>query len=188
MDRPPDYQPFYCEENVWRLCQDPRLAGTQGLVALITGHPEARRPTRCALFHQRLAARPGAAVLWDFHVVLFARAQEWLAWDLDSDLGAPLSAATYLQATFGDQASIPARWRPLLRLIEAGRYVAGLRSDRSHMRDQRGRWLQPPPPWPPPGGGSEHNLDRLLDPGDDLLGPVVELDGLRARLGPAPGG
>jgi hypothetical protein len=189
MERAPDYQPFYCEENVWRLCQHPRLAASQGLVALITGQPQAQRPSRCALFHQRLAAHPGAAVLWDFHVVLFARApeQEWQAWDLDSDLGAPLPAAAYLAATFGDQASLPQRWRPVVRLIEAARYVAGLRSDRSHMRDRYGRWLQPPPPWPPPGGGGEHNLDRLLDPADGLLGPVADLDGLRGRLGLGPG-
>lgn len=189
MAAPLPYHPFYCEENMWRLCQEPLLAGSERLVCIITGHPSTGDDTRCALFHQRLAARPGEAVLWDFHVVLFVRAagaagaESWQVWDPDSDLGTPVPAAAYLQATFGDQAALPAPLRPLLRLIEGERYVAELRSDRSHMRDRQGRWLQPPPPWPPPGGGIEHNLDRLLDPLDGLLGQVVELVGLRARLG-----
>jgi hypothetical protein len=180
--RPP-YQPFYCEENIWMLCQNPRLAGARGLVGIITGQNSPQRNSRCALFHQRLAEGPGEAVLWDFHVVLFVQEDAWQTWDLDSDLGAPVPADQYLQATFGDQAAVPAHVRPRVRLVEAGTYVTNLRSNRSHMRDRSGRYLQIPPGWPPPGGGIEHNLDRFLNPDEDFLGTVVDLAALRTRLG-----
>jgi hypothetical protein len=182
MERPPDYQPFYCEENVWRLCQDPRLEASERLVAVITGSGQGAAERRCAFYHQRLASAEGEPVLWDFHVVLLARVHGWQVWDLDSDLGAPVPAGQYLGATFGDQQLIPAPLRPRLRLIDAGTYVARLRSDRSHMRDPAGHFLQPPPPWPPPGWGRENNLAAFLDPDQPFLGEVVSLAGLRARL------
>ncbi len=182
MEPAPDYQPFYCEENVWRLCQDQRLGGAEALVAVITGAGRVGAERRCAFYHQRCAAAPGEPVLWDFHVVLLVRTRGWQVWDLDSGLGAPVAAGDYLAATFGDQQLIPAALRPRLRLIDAAAYVSQLRSDRSHMRDRAGRYLQPPPPWPPPGGGREHNLAAFLDPELPFLGEVVTLDGLRARL------
>ena len=182
----PSYQPFYCEENIWQLCQDPRLGASERLVGLITGPNGPQRSSRCAFWHQRLADSRGEAVLWDFHVVLFVRSAGWQVWDLDSDLGMPVAADAYLSATFGDQMTVATHLQPRIRLVGGEAYVAGLCSDRSHMRDGHGLFLQPPPPWPAPGGGRENNLARYLDPTDPALGVVVTLDGLRARLALPP--
>ncbi len=178
----PRYQPFYCEENIWQLCQDATLPVGAHLVAVITGSGRQQRQRRCALWHQRLAPHPGGALLWDYHVVLLADAGPWQVWDLDSDLGAPVAAAAYLAATFPGQEHLAPMLRPQFRLIQAAAYVAALRSDRSHMRTESGAYRQPPPSWPPPGGGGTHNLDRLLDPTDPFIGEVVDLPSLRIRL------
>ena len=46
----PAYQPYYCEENIWRLAQDPRCGDGERLVALITN-----RSGQFAMWHQRPA-------------------------------------------------------------------------------------------------------------------------------------
>ena len=153
MERAPDYQPYYCEENVWRLCQDPRLAAAERLVAVITGAGLLGAERRCLFFHQRCAGAPQEPVLWDFHVVLLACAGGWQVWDLDSDLGAPVAAADYLSATFGDQRLIPAALRPRLRLIDAATYVARLRSTVRTCAVPTGAFSTPRRPGRRPAGG-----------------------------------
>jgi hypothetical protein len=176
------YQPFYCEENVWRLCADPRVGDGERLVAWITGPagPDGRAGN-CALWHQRAAA-PGEPILWDYHTILLVRDAAWRVWDLDTDLGLPLAAEDYLAATFADQRLVPPRWRARFRVMYAGDYARTLASDRSHMRRPDGSWLRPPPEWAPPGDGGS-NVARFLDLTTPFIGEVVDLAGLRARLG-----
>lgn len=175
------YQPFYCEENIWHLCQDADVGPGERLVAVLGGQGGDGRPTRCALWHQR-AARPGEAILWDYHVVLLVRDRDWQVWDLDTDLGLPVAAETYLRLTFGDQRRMPPPWRPRFRVIPAEQYVATLCSDRAHMRARDGRYLRPPPAWDPPGVGAA-NLASFTDLAQPFIGEVTDLPGLRARLG-----
>jgi hypothetical protein len=173
-DQPFAHQPFWCEENVWRLCRHPRLAGRERLVAVICSESGAVRVGR-----QR-AARDGA-IDWDYHVMLFARAagESWQAWDLDSALGLPVAATDYLDASFAPP--IPAPLAARFRLIAGDDWLAAFSSDRAHMRAHGGGWLKPPPPWPAIVAG-EPNLMRLIDPRWRGLGEVVDLDGLRRRL------
>jgi hypothetical protein len=174
VSEPLDHQPFWCEENAWRLCRHARLAAREALVVVIASDGGAVR-----VRHQRAA--DGDAVDWDYHVIALARERgaAWEAWDLDTTLGCPLPALAYLDAAFAPP--IPAELAPRFRLIGAADYLARLSSDRSHMRARDGSWLQPPPPWPAIVQGPT-NLRQLIDPRWRGIGEVVDLDELRARL------
>ena len=172
------YQPFYCEENIWQLCRHAQPGPGERLVAVVTGYGG-----RCALWHQRTAEVAGDAVLWDYHVMLFAGGPHWQVWDLDTDLGLPVPAAAYLDATFPAGPRIPARFLPRFRLVDPADYRAHLRSDRSHMRGADGELTSPPPPWPPPGGGRDTNLARFISGDGTVVGEVMGMSGLRKRLG-----
>jgi hypothetical protein len=169
-----EHQPFWCEENIWRLCRHPRLTAREALVAVISSESGAVR-----VRHQRAAG--GDAVDWDYHVIAFARERgaAWEAWDLDSTFGCPAPARDYLDATFAPP--IPDELAPRFRFIAAADYLARFSSDRSHMRARDGSWLQPPPPWPAIVNGPT-NLRQLIDPQWRGLGEVLDLAQLRARL------
>jgi hypothetical protein len=98
------YQPYYCEENAWRICE------------ALTGTGEPRRPIAApddaailfvfsdapwvALHNQRVA-RPGHPTYWDYHVVATARIDgTWYAFDPDSRITPGVTLATYLSGTF----------------------------------------------------------------------------------------
>lgn len=158
------HHPFYCEENVWWLAQEPALI--DGSVLVITN---ARR--RVIMDHQRA----GRGIAWDYHVVL--RDGDRI-WDHEHDLGMPVGARAWLDASF--PIGVPPIYRPLFRVVPAREYVARFCSDRSHMR-AGGRWLEPPPPWPCIGEGPP-TLARFLDLTDPIAGTVVALEELRCAL------
>ena len=169
------YAAFYCEENVWWLAQDPRFAALARDVVLVTN---AQRSV--AVFAQRAGPGPDRGVVWDYHVVLVVRRPAGAEiWDLDCALGAPVPAATWLDASFAR--AVPRQLEPRFRVVRGDDFVATLSSDRSHMVRSDGRWRVPPPPWPCPSHGP-HNLDRFLDLDDPFVGELLGLDALRARL------
>jgi hypothetical protein len=185
----PDHQPYYCEENIWRLAAalGEREPGANVHVVMITNEHR-----RVAVFRQRAAHPPGLefehaggdgpAVIWDYHVVLFVTQDgETRAWDLDSTLGAPVAAATWIDRSFRP---VDPHFAPRFRVIAGPQYVAGLVSDRAHMVDEVGDWRAPPPRWTPPtGDGGRVNLFDWLDlEHPDAPGDVMGLDELRARF------
>lgn len=151
------YQPFWCEENVWHLAQGGLVDAEERWVWIVSG-PSGR----VACWQQR-AAKEGEALLWDYHVVLAARAADWQVWDLDTRLGAPVPAQQWLRETFPVPQLVPARFQPRFMPVEAERYVAGFDSDRAHMKIGRGEFLKPPPPWAPIRGCSLPLAVLLLD-------------------------
>ena len=171
MDWP--YRPFWCEENAWRLCQDPRVPGRRHALIVTGGN-------NVAMWAQR-AARAGEPVAWDYHMLVFSRHDAvWTAWDPDCVHGPILPAARWLAVSFPCPHLVPAALQPRFRLVDGEEYVAHLRSDRSHMRDARGGWQRPPPPWPPPGDGGMNLGDWLAPTG--VRGRLFDLDGLRALV------
>ena len=64
----------------------------------------------------------------------------------------PVPSDRYLRDSFpGD---VQHAFAPSFRVLKGSDYVAGLVSDRSHMRRPDGSWIAPPPRWPAPGDGS----------------------------------
>jgi len=166
------YTPYYCEENIWHLCQRPEFAHLQKRVVFISNE---RRS--CALWHQRASHDRLQPMFWDYHVILLCRDGTWQVWDLDTVLDLPTAADSYIENTF-PRAQIPELYLPSFKIVEASDYVARFASDRSHMRDNNGVWLQPPPSWEPIGAGGSNLMD-FLDMSDESLGQVLPLDQFR---------
>jgi len=168
--------PFYCEENIWHRCGG-ALGQREGASVLFVSN--ARRSV--AIWQQRKAGSATEPVLWDYHVIGLAReGNSWQIYDPDSTLGVPVEVATYLDAAFQPLAPSQIRYAPRFRWLSADLYRREFRSDRSHMRDATGAWLQPPPPTPCIGEGS--NLMRFVDTETRFLGEVLDLAELRARV------
>jgi protein N-terminal glutamine amidohydrolase len=167
------YHPYYCEENAWWLCAEPTLGAGPHRVLFVLS-----RGGLCPLAAQR-AAPPGQLCWWDYHVVVLDGSDR--LWDLDTRLGLPVPALTWLAGTFPLLERLPADMQPLFRVVPAADYRAHFASDRSHMRSPTGDWLHPPPPWPPIGAGMRLPDYRSTAPG----GPGERLDwrALRAALG-----
>jgi protein N-terminal glutamine amidohydrolase len=171
------HHPFYCEENVFHLCREPHFAGRSPAAVFVTGEAGF-----CLMWHQRQAKRPGQPITWDYHVFLLARAP-WEVWDLDSDLGAPIPASTYLRESFRPELPLPAQFSPRFRLVGRQELETTFASDRSHMRTASGRFQKPPPPWPPIGGeGATSSLARFLDMEDPIAGEILGLAALLGRV------
>jgi protein N-terminal glutamine amidohydrolase len=168
------YWPYYCEENVRRLCEHPATAGRAPAAVFVRS-----ASGECLVWHQRAAAGPDEPVFWDYHVVLLV-ADPWEIWDLDSTLGCPTPAATWLRRSLRPELALPPSHRPRLRVVPAEAMIAGFASDRRHMRGPDGAWLSPPPPWPAFGPGS--NLERFLAIDDPVAGEEHSLEELLARV------
>lgn len=171
----PLYCPYYCEENIWHLAADARVGQGPRHVLMISNPGR-----RVALWGQRSgAAETGGLVVWDYHVVLtLGTGAQAVLWDLDTTLGAPIPLPAYLAQTFR---GAPEPFTPRFRVLEADAYRERFGSDRRHMRDEDGGFLQPPPQWPPIGEKSV--LAAWLDFERDEPGIVVDLPGLVALLG-----
>lgn len=171
-----DHQPFYCEENVYRLASRSEVIAHPAEVVFVSN---ARRQVAC--WHQR-AAPPGEPILWDYHVVLLEHAPDGAKiWDLDTRLGAPIDALEWVRLTFQDPTWVRAPFHPRFRVVPSATFLTEFATDRSHMRTPSGRWRRPPPSWDPPGAPGM-NLERWIDvsaPGEEP-GPGLVLD--RAEL------
>jgi protein N-terminal glutamine amidohydrolase len=160
---PVNYQPFWCEENVWHLAGEMRGRGARVLFV-------SNRNRACAMFKQRA----GDPIVWDYHVVLYC---EGSIYDRDSRLPFPVALEEWIAATF--PVPLPDLFAPKFRVIDADRFLEVFASDRSHMRTKEG-WQRPPPEWPPIGDGM--NLMRFVDMEEEFEGRVVTLAELPASL------
>jgi hypothetical protein len=165
------YRAFWCEENIWHLVQHQAAAADDRLVLVITGAQD-----QVACWKQK-AGNELDPVVWDYHVVLATRADGWQIWDLDSRLGFPVPAQTWMQMTFPYPEQVPPRFRPRFAAIPAQDYLQRFGSDRAHMRDLHGQWQQPPPPWPAIDGQGLRLADLIQQARQGL-----DLAALRERL------
>lgn len=155
------YAPYYCEENVYWLAHDDLAArpcddGSPRVVLI-------SNPNRTvAVGAQRAGRGPARVVVWDYHAIYL---RDELVFDLDTVLPCPTPIGEYCAASF----PAPLResggvYAPVFSVIPARDYLRAFSSDRSHMRDETGAYLQSPPPWPPvfsPEAGS--TLFALID-------------------------
>ena len=176
--RPPSHQPFYCEENIWLLAQrtDLFVGPTEVVVIFGVGGVD----PRVACWYQR-AGEPEEAVLWDYHVVLAEhRPSEVVVWDLDTRLPLPFPALAWVALTFQDAMRVPLRFHPHFRVVASDDYVRELATDRSHMRDAKGRWRKPPPPWEAPTPGRT-NLSAWYTASHEVPGVILDRGALERR-------
>ncbi len=171
------YQPYYCEENIWHLCQSEQVRGWERQAVFISNSAR-----MCALWQQKSALTADEPVVWDYHVILCARKGQaaWQVFDPDTRLGMPVAAGEYLRLCFPWAGQIQPQFAPEFRLIDADSYVAEFSSDRAHMRNKAdGSWLQPPPAWPAIFRNERSNLSDYIDMSRSGTGSVVDLSGLQ---------
>ncbi len=133
------YTRLFCEENIWKLVEHMNQASEQ---------PDGYRPVevlflinpqKTVALYQQTAAPPGHPVIWDYHVILSARAfsgsddHSLFIFDFDSRLPFPCLMQDYFEATFRDWSLFPEALRPFIRAINADDYINRFDSDRSHM-------------------------------------------------------
>jgi len=174
------YQPYYCEENIWNLCQAPELSSFQRYVVFVSN------PSKCcALWFQKASRTREEPVVWDYHVILLCKQEHWMIWDLDTTLHFPIPLSNYLEATFWGTPMIPEVYSPWFRVIEADIFLKTFSSDRSHMLNEKGEFIQEPPKWPLcQAQPNEMNLMQFVQMQhlgrDTFVGEVFALPSLRA--------
>ncbi|MFT7623038.1 MAG: hypothetical protein ACI9WU_002215 [Myxococcota bacterium] len=165
------HQPFYCEENAYRLSL---FAEHRDSVVVFISNTD----KRVALWSQRAGRESDGLILWDYHVVLLG--SDGLVRDPDCRAGERLPFADWAQASFPYRSQVPSDFAPLFRVVSSAELHATLRSDRSHMRLDDGSYAHPPPVWPAISVGS--NLMDFVDMGNkETPGIVCDLEGLSDR-------
>jgi len=153
------YCPYYCEENIWHLCQEKDLKNQSSKVIFISNEAK-----QCAFSKQR--ASEGGFIVWDYHVILFTVG---MIWDLDTTLPCPSPLKIYLEQTF--PLGLSTGYQPVFRVVDSEEFVPVFASDRSHMMNQLGEY-NAPPPWPVIGVEEGSNLARFIDMNDLFIGTI----------------
>lgn len=167
------FQPYFCEENVWHLCQEP-LFGDDDVWIIFISNQKRTVATWC----QR-DAQGDAPVVWDYHVVVAHDNHGALdIWDLNSTLGVPCDWQTYFTVSFRLQDS-DNEFSPTFRVIKRDVFLETFKSDRSHMNPDEVAF----PLWPKISETS--NLQTFVDMRSDQVGDVVGLTEIRNGWTPA---
>ena len=143
------YTSCYCEENIWHLCDKIKksniLTENQNPYVIFISNDNKTVP----LWSQSSSKTEDGLVIWDYHVILIIKAdQDCTVFDLDSNLPYPCDFNSYTQATFKLDDNILEQFHRKFRVIPFEDYLLNFASDRQHMKDDNGQWLQPPPDYP----------------------------------------
>jgi len=161
------YQPSYCEDNIWHLCQHEQLKNSH---VIFIASKDDSFPMLC----QRITDEPHTPIFWDYHVILLVQGETNQILDFDTSLPFNNDVASYFADSFIDNNLLTADLIPLFRVVAASDYVRMFSSDRSHMQSESG-WLAPPPDWTPIVK-SENNLSEFIDMNNEKLGEVLPYD------------
>ena len=112
-------------------------------------------------------------------ILVHASAESTQVYDLDTTLSFPASFQDYCESTFGSEDQLKECYHRKFRVVPAERYLATFASDRRHMKNSEGEWLQPPPPWSCIKiETTVHNLESFIDMTEGLgEGGVFSLEG-----------
>ncbi|XP_022239826.1 protein N-terminal glutamine amidohydrolase-like isoform X2 [Limulus polyphemus] len=144
------YTPFYCEENVWKLCEyvkneQPDLL--QYCYVVFISNENKTVP----LWHQRSKSAENHLTVWDYHVILIYTPPdqgEALVYDLDSMLSFPVDFSTYGSQTLRSDFLLKPEYHRKFRVIPGEVFLKKFASDRSRMKNSDGAWIKSPPPFP----------------------------------------
>ncbi|KAJ7046632.1 N-terminal glutamine amidase-domain-containing protein [Mycena alexandri] len=179
------HTPFYCEENIYLLCEAFVLQQEEVSAVFISNEQKT-----VALWNQKL--NDESVVVWDYHVFLLLRSrgqQHWI-YDFDSRLPFPCLMRDYLRHTFKENVAEP--YRSLFRIVPGSTFVEHFASDRSHMLVEAGeydaqnvapkRYRSPPPSHPPIRGRNATTGNNLMESfvgmASSAFGKVLDLQGV----------
>uniref|UniRef100_A0A1L8DA99 Protein N-terminal glutamine amidohydrolase n=1 Tax=Nyssomyia neivai TaxID=330878 RepID=A0A1L8DA99_9DIPT len=158
------YVSCYCEENVWKLCEQVKknnpveLAKSYAVFVSNTGRT-------VPLWRQKAGRGDDKVVIWDYHVFFMhcVGPNRCLVYDLDTTLPFPTYFHKYVTETFRSDLALRPEHHRVFRVIPAEEYLAEFASDRRHMRRPDNTWIKPPPPYPPIAtNGTSHSLDDFI--------------------------
>lgn len=144
------YTSCYCEENVWKLCEQVKDTQPNLLPYCYVVFISNRNQT-VPLWKQSVAQNEDGLTVWDYHVIFIHKPcdnSEALVYDLDSLLPFPTSFNTYFIETFRSDDVLKLEYHRYFRIILAESFLKTFSSDRSRMIAEDGSWLKPPPPYP----------------------------------------
>jgi hypothetical protein len=162
------YTPYYCEENIWHLCNNPVFANFERIVVIISNEQK-----KCAFYSQKLSTQNNfIPVIWDYHVILLIKQESWLVYDFDTILSFPTEIGEYIDKTFNNKYN--KMYLPKFRLISANHYIKKFSSDRSHM-EQNGKWIHKPPFWQPIIN-KESTFYNFINFNNDFIGSIINFE------------
>ena len=167
------YQPYYCEENIWHLCQNKQLKNSHVIFI-------ASRGDSFPMLNQRVMKDPLIPILWDYHVILLVHSETNQILDFDTTLPFGVDVDTYFRHSFLDSALLGSDEAPLFKVITASKFTATFSSDRSHMKTESG-WLAPQPDWPRIANFTS-NFSSFIDMTNSDIGEVLTYDEVLARF------
>lgn len=154
------YCPYYCEENIWHLCQEPELQRSSSRVIFISNE------TRQCAFSNQSVSEDGF-IVWDYHVILLSAG---MIWDFDTRLPFPTPLDKYLKGTF--PSGVASMYKPCFRVVDCLDFIDVFASDRRHMINQFGAYNSPPPSWPAIRTEKGSNLDQFIDMTNPFMGKI----------------
>lgn len=183
------YTSCYCEENVWKLCQQIKKDNGTTLkeyhVVFISN-----KKRQVPLWMQKSGKDPLSPVIWDYHVILIQKPEEGkpLVYDLDSLLAFPCLLEHYIHQALQNEQTMKKEYHRKFRVIEAQRFLDIFASDRSHMRLPNGQYQHPPPNYAPIRTARESmNLNEFINMSQSYnpnsRGKVTDLKGLASTFG-----
>ncbi|KAH7642271.1 hypothetical protein HUG17_5316 [Dermatophagoides farinae] len=185
------YTPFYCEENIWKLCEhiqqkEPELL-KNCFVVFISNDIE-----KVLLWAQKIGNPDhNYHVIWDYHVILIYYNTDdddddmAVVFDYDTILPFPCSFNDYQNSVLRRYDYINSKYDCKFRIIMAEQYLRTFSSDRSRMKDSNGKFIQPPPEYPCIQTSTEsNNLNDFISMNMQTfcIGQVMDLDQLRKKF------
>ncbi|QCE05271.1 Protein N-terminal glutamine amidohydrolase [Vigna unguiculata] len=164
------HTPFYCEENVYLLCKKlcsdgvAKAEGSDLFVVFISNEKK-----QIPLWNQKASKRADGVILWDYHVICIQIKQgnvPPLVWDLDSTLPFPSPLPLYVSETIRPSFQLFSDYnRQGTFFVHAPLFLRSFASDRRHMKDSGGKWIEEPPPHEPiiAEDGTVHNLNEYIN-------------------------
>ncbi|KAK6149145.1 hypothetical protein DH2020_016670 [Rehmannia glutinosa] len=155
------HTPYYCEENVYLLC---KKLSEDGIAK-----SDSSDLYVIPLWHQKASHRADGVILWDYHVICVQKRKEsnlpHLVWDLDSSLPFPSPLATYVAETVRPSFQLFSEFQRVFRIVHAPIFLRSFASDRRHMKDSAGNWVNPPPSHEVivAEDGTTHNLNEYME-------------------------
>lgn len=169
-------QPYWCEENVWRLAyRKAHREDPQGLYVVFISN----RVKSVPMFYQKASDDPLKCCCWDYHVLLIdaTSGSGVQVYDIDSSLPYPCHLNQYVSLSF--PYDWPDAYAPQFRVVAAALYLEHFASDRSHMYTSHlQRWNAPPPPYDcilPGSSNLKTYLDFCRPSPDERFGSILSL-------------
>lgn len=161
------YHAFYCEENIWQLAKQRKEDNAQVWFII--------NPNKSVATALQKVAADQPFVIWDYHVIYYSPSQG--IYDFDTLCDFPCATEKYLQHSFLDfKPYLDANYHSYFRVIPAEEYLQRFASDRRHMKDKQGNYLEAPPKWPPIGEG--HNLAEFIEFDKKGIGEIFDIESL----------